>query len=91
LEVGTERILWHGIWTKVTYLFLMYGWYILPFLLLLGVIRFLALLFWLFVFVLLSVWVGTFRLQSRFFGSRLGRRMLQMHYRLLEKEVGEKA
>ena len=90
LEVGTELILWHRPGRKGIYFLLMYGWYLVPFLLLVALTLYLVPSFWFFAFALVATWIGVFRLQSRFFGTRFGRKMLQMHYRVLEPaERGE--
>ncbi len=84
LHVGTELLLWHSPTRKMKYFLLMYGWYLLPLLLLLGAHRVLIPSLWFFFFALLPALYGAFRLQCRFFGSRTGRKALQMKYRIME-------
>jgi hypothetical protein len=84
--VGTDLILWYTPWRSVRYLFLLYGWYLVPVLLLLGIYRFLVPSLCLFLFALLPALYGAFRLQCRFFGSRPVRRALQMRFRVPDRD-----
>jgi len=88
LEVGSELLLWHRPGRRWIYFLLMYGWYLVPFLLLLALTLLLVHSFWFFLAALAASWAGAFRLQSRFFGTRFGRRLLQMRYRVLAPGEG---
>lgn len=83
LDVGTELLLWHRPGRKGVYFLLLYGWYLVPFVLLLGITWFVVPSFLFFAVTLVAAWVAAFRLQSRFFGTRFGRRLLQMRHRVL--------
>jgi len=91
LDVGTELLLWHRPGKQGLYFLFMYGWYLVPFLLLLGLTWFVIPSFLFFAVTLIAAWIGAFRLQSRFFGTRFGRGMLQMRHRVLtpDERAGE--
>ncbi len=82
LEPGTELVLWYPRGWKARYLLLMYGWYLAPLLLLLALSLSLLSSPWPFFLLVIPTLYGAFRLQSRFFGSRTCRRLLQMSFRV---------
>lgn len=86
LDAGAELILWHAPATQATRLVLLYGWYLLALLVLLGFTWFLVPSLWLFLLALIPTGYGAFRLQCRIFASRTARRWMQMSYRPVEKE-----
>ena len=83
LVVGSELLLWHPASQRVRYALLMYGWYLVALLALLVLCLWLIPSLILFLICLVPALYGAFRLQSRFFGTRLARKALQMQFRVL--------